>query len=936
MAAILCTCCPASPWHARSPIFLPPVGLHALSSGSPENRLTVSNLSLPALRSSPFKPTQRSTVSEPTRRDILPTRRPRVSRQGESDSQQTLDRSAALRRSRSTFSPTLIDPLFTIALIAADTSCRMLHAPNATTNPSAALFNRSVSYSQPRTPVSDYDYAENASSPLQTSASETFPPHIDTDIRRAKSLRTSGAYGGASNSRILDSRRDVAGLSSFAAAGSTLTSPALSAIGETQAYTPPAASRHPLFAHHAAPSSYGQPRSESPSVFSDPGAGAIPPSPTESTLSSGFSPASAFLSHFSSNNSLRPQTTIAPDAMGAKVLSYTLGKLVGRGGFSAVREAISASGEVLACKIVKRDDLSDRSGSLERFEEEIKLWQSLPRHASLLPLIEMHRTATMTFLITPLYGGGSLLDVLKREHGSEVTARKLFPGVVAAVSALHEGFEGFDGGVLHGDLKLDNFLVDHHGHVVVCDFYMCRKVTGDGLTNRTATLATIPPPLVRGRQSRKTSPLPNGHHHGHRHPESESTDSKSSNFPSASMPYAPPELLRPPPRGPSLGQDIWALGCILYALLTDKLPFLDSFEPRLQMKILKGHWEQPVTLGKEWVECLNGCLDVNMDTRWDIARVKQCDAVIGWQEVKRRSKSRSRSRMRNGNGNGSDHAGPGGDVFHRGRKNSLLSHGPTQPMAIHRPPSRDHVNHYLHPTSAHTPPDPFGLNPPPPVSVSGSRSRSTGRSRSTSRKPLAYQQDLSSSFDQMNIGRGRSTATKSSVVGEPSRTSWQWNSRSRSRDPSSSTAPHTPRTASSSRPRPNVVPVPHTAPLQPHLISDHTTSNDYMDDSPTRSRSRGRPRYSDKVANLNTYNPPLQTSTSPSAQGSRSGSRSGSSGSSPNISRRSTSRSRNSPERIWVGGLESVNEEGTWADKANMPRQTPPWRGRSSSRGRGS
>lgn len=826
----------------------------------------------------------------------------------------------------------------------------MLHtsnpAPKPNRNPSAALFNRSVSYQQPRpaTPSLLSDDGDNAS-PLHTSSSETFP-QAETDIRRAKSLRTAGHYVGASSSRILDSREDVAQLSSFAAAGSTLTSPALSAIGESgtpssSSFTPPAAARHPLFAHHAAPrpSITGLPRASSPSVFSEPGA--IPPSPTESNRSGGFSPASAFLSHFSSNNSLKPQTTIAPDALGAKVLSYTLGKLIGRGGFSSVREAVPESGEVLACKIVKRDDLSDSSGSLERFEEEIKIWQSLPRHPSFLPLIEMHRTSAMTFLITPLFSGGSLLDVLKREKGSEDTARKWFPGVVAAVSALHEGFDNWSGQVLHGDLKLDNFLVDLQGHVVVCDFYMCRKLDADKPMHDAS--ATIPPPLpfARGRQSRKSSPFPPTH----RHTESEVSDANATSFPSASMPYAPPELLRPPPRGPSLAQDVWAVGCILYALLTGRLPFVDSYDPRLQMKILKGHWEQPVGLGREWVECLSGCLDTNIDTRWDIKRVKESDAVVGWREVKRRSKSRSRSRMRGAPGQRDQSRGAGSDRFGRGRKDSQLSNAPapysqTQPMSIRRPESREQLSPYMQPGYASH--DSFGLHPPSSdtasASASGSRSRSTGRSRSTSRRPLAYQQDLSTSLDYMHLNnRGRSTATKGDINNTSPPPSWQWNvnshsgqpsqnnSRSRSRDISMSTVdPSRSGSASAStsrsRPRPthNHVQVPHTSPLPPGL-SSATAYYDHSD-SPTRSQSRGRARYSDKVANHGPYAGD-GSDHSPST--------------SPTLSRRSSSQNRNSPDRGgWRGSalaLDIVDEDQPWTE-GKQEQTHHEYRGRSASR----
>lgn len=559
-------------------------------------------------------------------------------------------------------------------------------------------------------------------------------------MRRAKSLRIQRSHGG---SRILDSRRDVATPSSFSAAGSTLESPTLPAIPN---FNPPAAARHPLFSHHAAPPMSAD---ASSSFLSDPGP-SDPPSPTGSVSSAAFSPASAFLSHFSSFNSLRP-VPVAPDAAGARVLDYTLGKTVGRGGFSTVRFASHIlTGETFACKIVKRDDLSDRSGSLEKFEEEVRIWLSLPRHPSMLPLIEMQRTPFATYLISPYLPGGSLLDVLKRESGSDRTARKWFPGVVTAVAAMHEGFEGFQGGMLHGDLKLENFLVDHTGRVMVCDFYMARKIN--------EIIPSIPAPIGKHltlpthlhRAPRKSSPFPTRH-------TNEPIPLPTPPFPSASLPYAPPELLRASPSGPSLAQDIWALGIILYALLTGKLPFVDSFDPRLQMKILRGTWDEPHHLGKEWLDCLYGCLDGNRESRWDIRMVRECDAVIGWREVKARSKSRSRSRARRQPSNS--------PVYERRRRPDGAIHAQPVPITPRRPPSRE-----IPVRQATFPTDPAAVDkfgPPSPRSVSGSRSRSSGRG---GHGMFDFSPDLRrldesiTALEAVSITRGR-TAKKAEVNG---------------------------------------------------------------------------------------------------------------------------------------------------------------------------
>ena len=80
-----------------------------------------------------------------------------------------------------------------------------------------------------------------------------------------------------------------------------------------------------------------------------------------------------------------------------------------------------------------------------------------------------------------------------------------------------------------------------------------------------------------------------------------------------SLAYMAPEFLRTsvapsgtnsPGAGPAdeaataspFAADMWALGCILHALLSGRLPFADSFEPRLQMKIAKAQWDVPPRL----------------------------------------------------------------------------------------------------------------------------------------------------------------------------------------------------------------------------------------------------------------------------------------------------------------------------------------------------
>lgn len=104
--------------------------------------------------------------------------------------------------------------------------------------------------------------------------------------------------------------------------------------------------------------------------------------------------------------------------------------------------------------------------------------------------------------------------------------------------------------------------------------------------------------------------------------------------PVGSLPYSSPEALRSSVPIVHPSGDIWALGCILYALVAGRLPIWDDWELRLRVQLVKGEWEVPEELDstrarneddrveREMVlEVLKGCLEKDVERRWTIRQV---------------------------------------------------------------------------------------------------------------------------------------------------------------------------------------------------------------------------------------------------------------------------------------------------------------------------
>ena len=343
------------------------------------------------------------------------------------------------------------------------------------------------------------------------------------------------------------------------------------------------------------------------------------------STSSSMSPATAFLNRFA-----REEKTPEPDSEGQEVGEYVLGKQVGFGGFSTVREAFTIEGDEKICraaKIVRKQLPGKEEAENDRlqaeFEHEVQLWRCLG-HRNILPLIEVYDTNFATFCFTKLNTGGTLFDKVRANRhglGRDLTRRYAYQ-LASAIRYLHE-----DVRIVHRDIKLENCLIDvsdpdtaqDGGNLLLCDFGLAEFIAND---------------------MRRDSPEPfQRDMNGHISRTVSASDAAMSI--AGSLQYASPELIMSPAGFLSPCVDVWAFGVVIYALLVGDLPFQHVFQPRVQMMILAGEWNVE-TLEKaqgvvgyedEALEVMYGCLDMNSDARWNVAQVLGCRWLMGMQEM---------------------------------------------------------------------------------------------------------------------------------------------------------------------------------------------------------------------------------------------------------------------------------------------------------------
>jgi len=186
---------------------------------------------------------------------------------------------------------------------------------------------------------------------------------------------------------------------------------------------------------------------------------------------------------------------------GLTVNDFDLLKVVGKGAFGKVmlvrKKSGSDGGEVYAMKVLKKSMIAAK-GQVEHTKAERSILCEI-RHPFVVCLQYAFQSEEKLYLITDYYSGGSLFYHLRKSRGfSENRAKFYAAELFLALQHLH------DHHIIYRDLKLENVLMDHEGHIALTDFGLSKNQVDDvfesQLTTFCGTAEYIAPELLKGQK----------------------------------------------------------------------------------------------------------------------------------------------------------------------------------------------------------------------------------------------------------------------------------------------------------------------------------------------------------------------------------------------------------------------------------------------------
>ncbi|HZO72067.1 MAG TPA: serine/threonine-protein kinase [Ktedonobacteraceae bacterium] len=220
---------------------------------------------------------------------------------------------------------------------------------------------------------------------------------------------------------------------------------------------------------------------------------------------------------------------------GATFSHYRIQHLLTRGGMAEVYLAQDTdTDQQVAIKMVHRS-----SGDYyERCRREVAA-VALLKHNHILPALDCGEYESWYYLVTPYIEGGTLQNCLAQGPMTLEEAGKILEQLVAALQFSH------DHGILHRDIKASNVFLRAKDYIYLADFGLVKNIENDYSITQSGYLIGTPE-------------------------------------------YMAPELVDLPA---TISSDIYALGILLYQMLTGRVPFTGGTPVAVCLKHIR---EQPV------------------------------------------------------------------------------------------------------------------------------------------------------------------------------------------------------------------------------------------------------------------------------------------------------------------------------------------------------
>ncbi|XP_065029934.1 3-phosphoinositide-dependent protein kinase 1-like isoform X3 [Musa acuminata AAA Group] len=271
------------------------------------------------------------------------------------------------------------------------------------------------------------------------------------------------------------------------------------------------------------------------------------------------------------------------------IKDFELGKVFGVGSYSqVVRAKKKDTGNVYALKIMDKKFIAKENKVSYVKMERIVLDQL--DHPGIIRLCFTFQDTHSLYMALECCEGGELFDQITRKgYLSEDEARFYAAEVVDALEYIHGV------GLIHRDIKPENLLLTADGHIKIADF-------GSVKPTRDSQMTVLPSSL----------------------------NEKACTFVGTAA-YVPPEVLNSCPA--TFANDLWALGCTLYQMLSGSSPFKDASEWLIFQRIITRDLKFPEFFSHEARDLIDKLLIPVKDQVLDLMAMLLSRSILSSMEL---------------------------------------------------------------------------------------------------------------------------------------------------------------------------------------------------------------------------------------------------------------------------------------------------------------